>query len=191
MIINSYSLLMEMPIKDMESAKINRHGVSHGLGEAGYDIRIKQRIEFSYHEERRIIMVDDVAQDDGRFVLASAIEEFHMPDNLVGIVHDKSTWARCGLSVFNTVIEPGWKGFLTLELVYHGQDELIIPAGAGIAQVVFHETTDRVAYNGKYQNQENKPVAAKQSLGSCPECGEAVFDTPHGNVCKNGHGGLL
>jgi dCTP deaminase len=74
--------------------------------------------------------------------LASAIEEFDMPNNLIGIVHDKSTWARRGLSVFNTVIESGWKGFLTLELVYHGDEELIIPAGAGIAQVMFHQTMD-------------------------------------------------
>ena len=195
MICNGFGLLTNPPIIGMESRKIQAHGVSHGLGEAGYDIRIKQEIAFSSRKHDRVVVIDWEKSEqkgfDGRFVLASAIEEFHMPDNLVGIVHDKSTWARCGLSVFNTVIEPGWKGFLTLELVYHGQDELIIPAGAGIAQVVFHETTDRVAYNGKYQNQENKPVAAKQSLGSCPECGEAVFDTPHGNVCKNGHGGLL
>lgn len=87
-----------------------------------------------------------------------------MPDNLVGIVHDKSTWARKGLSVFNTVIEPGWKGFLTLELVYHGSKDLIIPAGSGIAQVIFHELSVDAKYEGKYQNQEDKPVEAKESV---------------------------
>ena len=96
----------------------------------------------------------------GRMVLASAIEEFDMPASLVGVVHDKSTWARQGLSVFITVIEPGWIGFLTLELVYHGNEDLIIPAGSGIAQVIFHEVTDLVKYNGRYQNQANKPVSA-------------------------------
>lgn len=163
MICNGFDLLTQPPIKDMESNKINRHGVSHGLSEAGYDIRIKQKIEFSYHSERRIVMVDDVAQDDGRFVLASAIEEFQMPDDLVGIVHDKSTWARKGLSVFNTVIEPGFRGGLTLELVYHGNDELIIPAGAGIAQVVFHKTSDNATYTGKYQFQSTDPEPARDS----------------------------
>ena len=83
-----------------------------------------------------------------------------MPPNLVGIVHDKSTWARRGLSVFNTVIEPGWKGFLTLELVYHGVEPLHIPAGSGIAQVIFHRTSDHAEYVGKYQNQRNEPVPA-------------------------------
>ena len=42
----------------------------------------------------------------------SSIEFFNMPKYLVGIVHDKSSLARQGLSVFNTVIEPGWKGYL-------------------------------------------------------------------------------
>jgi len=94
------------------------------------------------------------------FCLASAIEEFQMPPNMVGVVHDKSTWARQGLSVFNTVIEPGWNGFLTLELVYHGRDGLHIPAGAGIAQVIFHRTVEYAAYDGKYQNQADQPVEA-------------------------------
>lgn len=88
-----------------------------------------------------------------------------MPCDLMGIVHDKSTWARRGLSVFNTVIEPGWHGFLTLELVYHGEGELIIPAGAGIAQVVFHMLEEPRAYTGKYQNQPDKPVPARSSDG--------------------------
>lgn len=198
MIANGYTLLVKRPIKDMEGTKIQRHGVSFGLGEAGYDIRIKQNVRFCKEDGLMTVLCNesDVFMrhhygEKGRFTLASAIEEFDMPVDLVGIVHDKSTWARKGLSVFNTVIEPGWKGFLTLELVYHGEEELIIPAGAGIAQVVFHQITNQSMYNGKYQNQEDKPVAAKASLGPCPECGADVFDTPHGNVCKNGHGGLL
>lgn len=96
-----------------------------------------------------------------RFTLASAIEEFDMPDSLLGIVHDKSSWARKGLSVFNTVIEPGWKGFLTLELVFHGNEPVIIPYGSGIAQVIFHSLENPSAYKGKYQNQPNEPVRAK------------------------------
>jgi dCTP deaminase len=62
------------------------------------------------------------------------------------------------LSVFNTVIEPGWCGFLTLELVYHGRERLHIPAGAGIAQVIFHQTSCNAYYDGKYQNQPDRPV---------------------------------
>lgn len=95
-----------------------------------------------------------------RFRIASTFEYFQMPNNLVAIVHDKSTWARRGLSVFNTVIEPGWRGWLTLELVYHRWRPLKIPAGAGIAQVLFHELREPASYGGKYQDQPNRPVEA-------------------------------
>lgn len=166
MVINGKSLLECYPIKEMEPGKRTSHGVSYGLGEVGYDIRVKQQITFGRKDGARVVEVADIENgitvnsvlELGTFALASAIEEFQMPTNLVGIVHDKSTWARQGLSVFNTVIEPGWDGFLTLELVYHGGKTLTIPAGAGIAQVVFHELSESACYNGKYQGQANKPV---------------------------------
>ena len=163
MICNRDTLLRLAPITDMRALKLRDHGVSYGLSEAGYDIRIKQRIRFYRKEGHISARVDGEIHGDTRFVIASAIEEFDMPNNLTGVVHDKSTWARRGLSVFNTVIEPGWKGFLTLELVYHGNTELIIPAGAGIAQVLFHFNSDAAEYTGKYQNQENAPVPARES----------------------------
>ena len=163
MICNQQSLLTLRPIVGMAEDKISHHGVTHGLGEAGYDIRIKQRVVFSSLYDKRTVYIGDCISTEtkpGRFALASAIEEFDMPDNLVGVVHDKSSWARRGLSVFNTVIEPGWKGFLTLELVYHGEETLVIPAGSGIAQVVFGFTSDAARYKGRYQNQSDQPVPA-------------------------------
>lgn len=164
MIINGHALLEAMPIRDMESTKVSRGGVTFGLGEAGYDIRIKQGVVFHSNQGGHIQHADGTREHfTGRFTIASAVEQFHMPSNLTGIVHDKSTWARRGLSVFNTVIEPGWDGFLTLELVYHGSTGLFIPAGVGIAQVVFHQTARDAVYSGRYQNQEDKPVAAKDA----------------------------
>jgi len=160
MIINGPSLLMVAPIKGMLKTKERSHGVSHGLSEAGYDIRIKQTIDFRVPDAMPARVTVDGIHVGQRFCIASAIEEFDMPENLVGIVHDKSTWARRGLSVFNTVIEPGWKGYLTLELIYHGTDPLVIPAGAGIAQVVFHQTLEYASYDGKYQNQADMPIGA-------------------------------
>ena len=161
MIINGSELLYRAPIKGMITEKRREHGVSWGLSEAGYDIRIKQDIHFykPAGDDPSEVAVDGVFVV-GNFCLASAIEEFDMPRSLVGIVHDKSTWARQGLSVMNTVIEPSWRGFLTLELVYHGREGLHIPAGAGIAQVIFHQTAERAAYDGKYQNQADMPVSA-------------------------------
>lgn len=168
MIANGSSLLYLAPIKDMEKGKIVSHGMSYGLGEAGYDIRIKQEIRFTgefrpggyFREVWTTVDGEAHYLGRGKFALASAIEEFQMPPTLVGIVHDKSSWARQGLSVFNTVIEPGWSGFLTLELVYHGEGTLIIPAGSPIAQVVFHQVRNKANYTGKYQNQKDEPTPA-------------------------------
>lgn len=162
MIVNGRALLQAGPIKGMLDHKVREHPTSYGLSEAGYDIRIKQDILFrpaNGANPSDQTFVDD-RHHPSTFVIASAIEEFNMPYDLVGIVHDKSTWARKGLSVFNTVIEPGWRGFLTLELVYHGFQPLHIPAGAGIAQVIFHRTEQKAEYAGKYQDQADRPVGA-------------------------------
>ena len=169
MIINSDSLLRAAPIKDMATKKMASNGVSYGLSEAGFDIRIKQDVTFKPNSRGNFYVyvrdgeIDEGTVEESKFTLASAMEYFQMPTNLVGVVHDKSTWARRGLSVFNTVIESGWFGYLTLELVYHGNGVLHIPAGSGIAQVLFHEVSIPQEYKGKYMNQENKPVPAKES----------------------------
>jgi len=157
MIINGRELIKLEPIKDMLTEKCRLHGVSHGLTEAGYDITIEQDVFFAGDRIRV-----DGEWKLGRFTLASALEEFDMPFDLVGVVHDKSTWARRGLAVFNTVIEPGWRGFLTLELVHHGWQPLHIKAGSGIAQVIFHQIAEPSAYSGKYQDQARGPVEAKE-----------------------------
>lgn len=183
-VINGKTLLAKSPIRGMIPYKLKAHGTSYGLGEAGYDIRIKQEVKFippdpmrlaelshdgqkSYTDEYYQVLIReafhgytlvDGKKTLGRMVLASTIEEFDMSASLVGVVHDKSTWARQGLSVFNTVIEPGWKGFLTLELVFHGNKEVVIPAGAGIAQVIFTSLVHDASYKGKYQHQANMPV---------------------------------
>jgi len=170
MIINGEHLLELAPIEGMAASKNKDHGVSWGLSEAGYDIRIKQQVKFipGYYGNMRCEVLDGddylkAIESESRFTIASAIEKFQMPPTLVGKVHDKSTWARRGLSVFNTVIEPGWNGHLTLELVYHGNELLVIPAGAGIAQVIFFACSMPCHYSGKYQGQPDMPVPARDS----------------------------
>lgn len=118
-----------------------------GLSACGYDVRLDQYVRL----------------EPNQFVLASTVEHFRMTEDVVGIVHDKSTWARKGLAVQNTVIEPGWTGWLTLELTNHGNDILSLPRGTPIAQILFHfldRPTDQ-PYDGKYQNQERGPQTAR------------------------------
>lgn len=122
---------------------IARNGMSYGLSSAGYDIRI----------------AEDHSLYGGAFRLGSSMEKFSMPNDLIAIVHDKSSWARRGLCVQNTVIEPGWRGFLTLELSNHGVAPIDIKAGDPIAQIIFHKLDHAVErpYSGKYQDQEAGP----------------------------------
>jgi len=120
-------------------------GRSVGCSIAGYDIQIA--------EDHKL-----APGSSHRFELGSSVERFSMPRGVIGLVKDKSSWARQGLNVFNTVIEPGWCGYLTLELVYHGDGLLIIMAGDPIAQVIFHWVdVPGEGYSGKYQNQEAGP----------------------------------
>lgn len=169
MIVNGQSLLKIKPLDPMVPTKTRFEGTSFGLSEAGYDLRIKQNVHFlkSQYGDRVVITDPDDGTEVtnfGSFCLASTIEKFQMPNFLLANIHDKSTWAREGLSVFNTVVEPGWIGWLTLELVYHGQTDLHIPAGSGIAQALFSQLTDPSEYgNGKYQNAGNFPQPAIKS----------------------------
>lgn len=156
MFVNRNALLISAPIRKMLKEQLKAHGTSYGLGQAGYDIRIQEEIIFTASGNNPRILVKDEKEFkgwSGRFCLASSMETFQMPFDLVGTVRDKSSWARRGLSVFNTIIEPGWNGILTLELVFNGNMNLTIPAGAGIAQVLFGRLECDGDYGmGKYQD---------------------------------------
>jgi dCTP deaminase len=128
----------------VKSSVVN--GMTFGLGPSGYDIRIKETI----------LMLPK------GYRLASSIEYFNLPDDIMARVHDKSSWARRGITVQNTVAEPGWYGFLTLEIKNHNWYPYIIKAGSPIAQIVF-ETLDEptvLPYKGKYQGQASGPQKA-------------------------------
>lgn len=78
-----------------------------------------------------------------------------MPNDVMGIIYTKSTWARLHVEAANTVIEPGWRGILRLELNQHFGEPVTILAGTGAAQVVFYrlEEATEQPYEGKYQDQ--------------------------------------
>ena len=82
-----------------------------------------------------------------------------MPDNVCAEVKDKSTLARQGLQAFNTFIEPGWSGYLTLELVNNGRFDITLVRGMPIVNLVFDFIHNPChPYDGKYQNQARGPV---------------------------------
>ena len=133
-------------------------GKSFGLTAAGYDIRLGQL----RHPGGDNAIVERVQLAPGKFMLAASLERVSIPYDLQVIVHDKSSWARKGLALQNTVLEPGWSGYITLELSNHGTDNLLIESGMPIAQLVFHQLDVPTVrpYTGKYQNQGAEPTFA-------------------------------
>lgn len=122
------------------------HGLTFGLGPAGYDLRIKDRLSLlpSAHS------------------LAITVERLHMPNDVQAKVADKSTWARRFLSVANTVIDPGFDGYLTLEITNHSYRIVNIEAGSPICQLIFFKLDEptELPYGGKYQGAGPEPQEA-------------------------------
>lgn len=166
MLVNKQTLLDSAPIKDMASKKIRGlTAASYGLAESGYDIRTKQSICFDPKNNKVICWQDGVKEEfpNTQYALISSIECFQMPDFLSGLVMNKSTWVRRGLNLPTVVIEPSWNGHLTLGLSYHGSEPLTIPAGTGIAQVLFLTLSDPVdTYDGKYQDSKDEITHARE-----------------------------
>lgn len=147
MIVSDHTLRFYRPVEPFEE-RTKAFGLTYGLGPAGYDVRIAEDLWLPPQTPMK---------------LASTMERFTMPHTLLGVVHDKSTWARRGLAVQNTVIEPGWCGFLTLELTNHGDQLLRLERGMPIAQIIFHllDQPTSQPYNGKYQHQAAGPQPAR------------------------------
>ena len=122
------------------------YGMTFGLGPAGYDVRIAESLRLR----------------PGHAALASTLEHFDMPADLLGRVADKSTWARRFIAIQNTIIEPGWRGYLTLELSNHGREAIEVEAGMPIAQIIFDMLDEPAGqpYSGKYQDQKQGAVSA-------------------------------
>lgn len=121
-------------------------GLTGGLSMCGYDLHIAQTLVLW----------------PGDFVLSVTIEKIHLPPDLVGILYNKSTLARQGLCMPTTVAEPGWCGYLTLELRNWGHSAIRLYAGQPIGQMMFEpldHPTD-MPYEGRYQDQGPAPQPA-------------------------------
>lgn len=149
-----------------------REGViSYGLSSYGYDMRIAN--EFKVFTNVYNILVDpkhfnersfvDIQGDycdipPNSFALARSIEFFRIPRNVLCICLGKSTYARCGIVLNTTPFEPGWRGYVTLELTNSTPLPARIYANEGIGQVLFFESDEQceTSYadkNGKYLDQ--------------------------------------
>ncbi len=151
-----------------------RNGViSYGVSSYGYDIRIADEFKIFTNIFNSVVdpknfdsqsMVDfkgDVCViPPNSFVLSKTLEYFRIPRTVLAVCLGKSTYARCGLIVNTTPFEPGWEGFVTLEISNTTPLPAKIYANEGIAQVLFFEADEEceISYadkKGKYQGQQS------------------------------------
>jgi len=84
-----------------------------------------------------------------------------MPEDVFGIAVGKSTYARAGIIVNMTPLEPGWRGVLTIELVNASPHPVKLYIGYGIAQIVFFRGgPPRAGYVGRFQDQSGVTAVA-------------------------------
>jgi dCTP deaminase len=155
-------------VREVNGRKI----VSYGTSSYGYDIRCSN--EFKLFTNLNTTIVDPKNFDDKSFVdftgdsciippnsfaLARTVEYFRIPRNVLTICLGKSTYARCGIIVNVTPLEPEWEGYVTLEFSNTTPLPAKIYANEGVAQVIFFESDEvcETSYKdrgGKYQGQK-------------------------------------
>ncbi len=158
-------------IEPFSPTQVREGTISWGVSSFGYDIRVAP--EFKVFTNVHNVVVDPKRFDDRSFVdvngssciippnsfaLARTVEYFRVPRDILVLCVGKSTYARCGIIVNVTPLEPGWEGFLTLEISNTTPLPAKIYADEGIAQLLFFQGNEEpeVTYadrKGKYQNQ--------------------------------------
>jgi dCTP deaminase len=162
-------------IEPFEPRQIRTDGdhriVSYGVSSYGYDVRCAD--EFKIFTNINTTIVDPKNFDAKSFVdfkgdcciippnsfaLARTVEYFRIPENVLVLCVGKSTYARCGVLVNVTPLEPGWEGQVTLEFSNTTPLPAKIYANEGVAQVLFLESDEQceVSYKeraGKYMGQ--------------------------------------
>jgi len=150
----------------------NGRMISYGTSSYGYDVRCAD--EFKIFTNINSVIVDPKDFDENSFVdlkadecvippnsfaLASTVEYFRIPRSVLTVCLGKSTYARCGIIINVTPLEPEWEGHVTIEITNSTPLPAKIYANEGIAQMVFFESdeicvTSYKDRGGKYQGQK-------------------------------------
>ena len=158
-------------IEPFEAGQVRDGAISYGLSSFGYDVRVAD--EYKVFTDVYSVIVDPKAFDPRSFVdvkadvcivppnsfaLARTVEYFRIPPDVLVVCVGKSTYARCGIIVNVTPLEPEWRGYLTLEISNTTPLPAKIYSHEGLAQLLFFqgEEVPEVTYaqkQGKYQDQ--------------------------------------
>jgi len=158
-------------IEPFERGQVREGVISYGLSSYGYDIRVSREFKVFTNVHNAIVdpkrfdaksfvdfTVDECIIPPNSFALARTEEYFRIPRGVLAICVGKSTYARCGLVVNVTPLEPTWEGYLTLEISNTTPLPAKVYGGEGIAQLLFLEGDEEpeIAYadrKGKYMKQ--------------------------------------
>lgn len=162
---------VDRPVKEDGGNKV----ISYGLSSYGYDIRISDEFSSYKHQTRHDAQIIDPKNTSGKFsemhksniyilspgefVLGMSFEKFKVPRDLLITCTGKSTYARVGIIVNVTPLEPEWEGHLTMMIGNVGSLPVAIYSLEGIAQLIFHKASEvcETSYadkGGKYQGSE-------------------------------------
>jgi dCTP deaminase len=163
--------LEEDMIKPFEPDQIKINNISYGLSSYGYDIRIADEFKIFRGSAKDITdpkkidinLFEDFKGDfciipKNSFILARSLEYFKIPSNVLATCTGKSTYARMGVIVNVTPLEPSWEGYLTMAISNTSPSKAKIYANEGMAQVLFFESDEqcKITYadrKGRYQAQ--------------------------------------
>ena len=158
-------------ISPFEDKQIRGNQISFGLSSYGYDARVSNEFKIFTDVNSAVVDPKDFNQNSfisrkgdqciippNSFVLASTKEYWKIPKDILVICLGKSTYARCGIIVNVTPLEPGWEGYVTLEFSNTTPLPAKIYANEGAAQFVFLKGNEEpeITYekrNGKYMKQ--------------------------------------
>ena len=159
-------------IEPFNKDQVREGVISYGVGSYGYDMRIAD--EFKIFTNINNAIVDPKSFDinslvdfkgdvcivpPNSFVLGRSVEYFRIPRDVLVICLGKSTYARCGIVVNVTPLEPEWEGYVTIEISNTTPLPAKIYANEGIAQLLFMQGSEvcEISYAdkaGKYQAQK-------------------------------------
>ena len=168
--IKKMALEKEM-IKPFVAEQKRSKNISYGLSSFGYDARVSDEFKIFTDVDSAIVDPKNFKQNSfvtrkvneciippNSFALASTVEYFKIPNDILVICLGKSTYARCGIIVNVTPLEPGWEGHVTLEFSNTTPLPAKIYANEGAAQFIFlkgseEPETTYAQRNGKYMKQ--------------------------------------
>tara|TARA_B100001750_G_scaffold31792_1_gene21775 strand:- start:383 stop:937 length:555 start_codon:yes stop_codon:yes gene_type:complete len=158
-------------ISPFENKQVRGNKISYGLSSFGYDARVSNEFKIFTNVNSEIVdpknfklnnfiskKGDECIIPPNSFVLSSTVEYFRIPNDVMVICLGKSTYARCGIIVNVTPLEPSWEGNVTLEFSNTTPLPAKIYANEGAAQFIFLKGNEKpdITYadrKGKYMKQ--------------------------------------